>query len=150
MKTLHLIAAGALLAASPAFAATVHHDATGRLPAESAQGTVHYVSGGIGHDEAMAFRHAERKYPLSLEFAVKAKPRDEFTADVKVLIRDAKGKTVLDTTSTGPFLLARLPGGMYDIKVTQDGKTFERHISLVDRKPMHVGFVWPSARKATS
>ena len=149
MKPLHFIIAGTLLATSPVFAATAQHDAA-KLPPESVQGTVHYVTGGIGHNEAMAFRHAERRYPLALEFAVKAKPRDEFTSDVTVAIRDAKGKTVLDTTSKGPYLLAKLPDGKYDIKVTQGGKTFERHVNVAGKKPMHVGFVWPTDAGKTS
>lgn len=144
MRTLHFIAASALLVSAPVFATAMHQDATGKLPPESVQGVARYVSGGVGHDQAMAFRHAEHKYPLALEFAVKAKPRDEFTANVKVHIRDAKGKTVLDTTSSGPFLLARLPEGKYDIKATQGGKTLERHVAVLDRKPVHVGFVWTS------
>jgi len=144
MKTRHIILAGALLAAPPAFAVVAQQDAADRLPPESTQGTVHYVSGGIGRDESMAFRNAEHRYPLALEFAVKAKPRDEYTAGVKVQIRDAKGHTVLDTVSDGPFLLAQLPQGRYEIRATQAGKTLERHADVVDRKPRHVGFVWPA------
>lgn len=149
MKTLHFIVAGTMLAASPAFAATSHPGAAAKLPQESVQGTVHYVTGGVGHDEAMAFRHAERSYPLALEFAIKAKPRDEFTADVNIMIKDAKGKTVLETTSNGPFLLAKLPDGKYDVKVTQNGRSFERHVKVIDKKPRQVSFVWPM-KKGTS
>lgn len=144
MKLAKMILAGTVLATSTAFAAVAHLDAATKLPAEKVQGEVHYVSGGIGHDEALAFERAERRYPLGLEFAKKAKPRNEFTADVEVLIRDAKGKTMLDTVSDGPFLLAKLPAGRYDIKATQDGKTLERHAAVVKGKPTHVGFLWPS------
>jgi hypothetical protein len=142
MKLAHAIFVGTALATSTAFAAVAHHDAMTKLPAEMVQGQVRYVSGGIGLDEARAFRQAERQYPLTLEFANKAKPRDEFTADVRVVIRDANGNMVLDAVSSGPFLLAKLPAGRYDIKATQDGKTLERHATVVEAKPKHVGFLW--------
>ena len=139
-----LMVAGTVLARSTAFAAISPRDATTKLPAETIQGEVRYVSGGIGLDQANAFRMAERHYPLSLLFADKAKPRNEFTADVKVEIRDAKSNAVLDAVSTGPFLLAKLPAGRYDIKATQGGKTLERRVTVVEGKPTHVGFLWPS------
>ncbi len=144
MKFAKVMLAGTALATSTAFAAAAHQDATTKLPAEMVQGQVRYVTGGIGHDEALAFERAERRYPLGLEFAKKAKPHNEFTADVKVVIRDTKGKTVLDTVSSGPFLLAKLPAGRYDIKATQDAKTLERHVTLIKGKPARVGFLWPS------
>jgi hypothetical protein len=142
MKLAHLMFAGAAMAASTAIAATRHPDTWARLPAELVQGRVHYVSGGIGRDEARAFRQAERRYPLAMEFAIKAKPRDEFTAGVKVLIRDATGKTVLDAVSEGPFLLAKLPAGSYDIEATQDGRKLERHAVVAAGRSAHLGFLW--------
>jgi len=144
MKLASLMVAGAALASSTAFAAIAHQAATARLPAETIQGDVRYVSGGIGLDQASAFRKAAHRYPLSLLFADKAKPRNEFTADVKVVIRDAKSNAVLDTVSAGPFLLAKLPAGRYDIKATQGGKTLERRVTIAEGRPTHVGFLWPS------
>lgn len=145
MKVANLILVGTAIATSSAFAASAHPDVTAKLPAEMVQGEVRYVSGGIGHKEALAFRSAEHRYSLGLEFADKAKRRDEFTADVKVVIRDAKGKTVLDAVSYGPFLLARLPAGRYDIKATEGTTTIERHATVVQGKPTHVGFLWRSS-----
>ena len=146
--TLALLSAGALGAggfAGTALAAGAMRAPAAQLPAEVVQGQVRYVSGGIGHDEAMAFERAERRYPLSLEFAQRAKPRNEFTADVKVMIRDAKGKLALHTVSQGPFLLAKLLAGRYDVKATQDGRTLDRHVVVADGKHAHVGFLWPQA-----
>jgi hypothetical protein len=95
-----------LLTALPALAATV-----GTLPAEQTQGTVTYVSGGIGQDEAQAFAAAARQYPLTLEFVIKHTPRAEYTANVHITIIDAQGQRLLDTRSDSPFLLAKLPAG---------------------------------------
>lgn len=142
MKFAPTLFASAAIAASMALAAAPHPDASAHLPGELVQGQVHYVTGGIGLDEALAFRRAERRYPLAMEFADKAKPHDEFTAGVKVIVRDAKGKTVLDAVSDGPFLLAKLPAGSYDIKATQDGRTLERHAVVAAGKSARLGFLW--------
>jgi hypothetical protein len=142
MKLAHAIFIGTTLASSPAFAAVAAANAAPTLPTEMVQGQVRYVSGGIGQGEARAFRQAERHFPLALEFANAAKPRNEFAADVRVVIRDAKGDIVLDTVSGGPFLLAKLPAGRYEIEATQAGRVLERHATIVEGKPMHVGFLW--------
>lgn len=147
--TLALLSAGALCAgasAPAAYAAAAKHEPAATLPPETVMGQVRYVSGGIGHGEAIAFERARDRYPLSLEFALQAKPRDEFTADVKVSIRDASGKVALLALSQGPFLLARLPAGIYDVKATHRGKTLERHVNVAEDKHAHLNFVWPKER----
>ena len=40
---------------------------------------------------------------------------------------------------------AELPAGKYDIKATHQGRMLDRSAVLVDRKPMHVGFLWQKA-----
>ncbi len=144
--TLALLSAGTLCAgafAPAALAAAAKREAAAMLPPETVQGQVHYVSGGIGQAEAAAFERARDRYPLSLEFALQSKPHDEFTADVKVSIRDANGKVALLTRSQGPFLLARLPAGIYDVKATHRGKTLERHVNVAEDGHAHLNFVWP-------
>jgi hypothetical protein len=135
-------------AVSTASAAAMQSAAAPGLPAELVQGQVHYVTGGIGLDQANAFRRAERHYPLTLEFAIRAKPRDEFTADVMVRISNAQGQTVLETVSGGPFLLAKLPAGTYDIQATRRGKTLQRRATVTTAASTHVGFVWETAGAA--
>ena len=144
-RTLALLLPAALCAiaiAPRAFAITKGPGTDSALPAETTQGHVRYVSGGIGHDQAQAFERAQHRYPLSLEFVRKSKPHNEFTANAKVVIRDASGKIALDTVAQGPFLLAKLPSGRYDIQATLDGRTIERHASIVKGKSDHVDFRW--------
>ena len=146
--TLAMLSAGAFGTGSfapAAFAAEDMAQASAKLPPEMTQGEVRYVSGGIGRAEADAFKRAADRYPLSLEFALEAKPHDEYTADVRVAIRDAHGKTALLALSEGPFLLAKLPAGIYDVKATHQGRTLERHVSVAEGKQAHVTFVWPKA-----
>lgn len=112
------------------------------LPAVKTQGTILYVTGGVGVDEANAMRCAKSMYPLSLEFIHHAKPKDEFLADVNVSINNQAGETVLQVMSEGPYLLAKLPSGKYTIiaRIKDDSRT--RHVTVTEKKPMHVVFEW--------
>ena len=59
------------------------------------------MTGGVGLDQSMAFEKAAAKFPLELEFVVKAKPRDEFNANVNVDILDTQGTSILKAMSDG-------------------------------------------------
>lgn len=115
-----------------------------QLPAAHNQGEVTYLSGGIGLTEADAIKHVAKRYPLELEFVAKAKPKDEYLADIKVQIKDAHNKMVLSTTSDGPFLLAKMPVGKYTISADHDGKVEHRQIALAAKEHRRVVFAWRS------
>lgn len=112
------------------------------LPPQESQGAVTYRTGGIGQSEAAAMRQAEKSYPLSLEFAERAGPKNWFLANVEVTIKDQHGNTALQTFSDGPFLLARLPDGHYTVTATDNGKSETRQITVAAGKPDHLVFVW--------
>ena len=136
LKTL-AFAAAALIAASPAQSA----DASS-LPAEETQGNVRYVTGGVGEDAIAAFKQAAPKYSLELQFVQKATPRDEFLSDVKVTIRDGSGKVLLDATSKGPFLLAQLPTGKYQIDAAYEGVSKRHSAAVQSGKHARAVLVW--------
>jgi hypothetical protein len=115
------------------------------LPPVQTQGTVSYVTGGVGKDSAAAFQAASKDWPAMLEFVVKSKPRDDYLANVKVQVRDAKGHTLLEATSEGPFVLARLAPGTYDVKATFGGKTLDRKLHVQTGQHVREVFVWPAA-----
>jgi hypothetical protein len=119
---------------SPAMAAEA-------LPGEVKQGSVRYVTGGIGADAAEAFKQAAAKYPLELLFAQKAAPNDVYLADVKVMVRQS-GKVLLDTESDGPFLLAHLPSGKYEIEAVNEGVSKRQMVDVQAGKHRRVVFVW--------
>src|SRR5262249_49868904 len=141
MQRMSLVVTGlmicSLLISLPVLAAT-----PGRLPPEQTQGAVAYVSGGIGQDEAQAFEAAAAQYPLALEFAIKHTPRAEYTAYVHVVVTDTQGKRVLDTTTDGPFLLAKLPAGRYTVTAERHQQTLTRTVHVATHKPTHVMFLW--------
>jgi hypothetical protein len=114
------------------------------LPPLQHSGGVEYLSGGIGQDEARAIEGAARHWPLTLEFAVKDKRRADFAADVKVLVRDAKGHTALDATAGGPFLLAKLAPGHYSVEASLAGKTLHEKVLVKAGHPVKAAFLWPA------
>lgn len=112
------------------------------LPSEQTQGGVTYISGGIGHDEAIAFRQLEPNYPLGLEFISNGPSGAEFLADVNVTITDRQGNVMLQTVSPGPLLFARLPEGSYKVTAAAEaGAPKERNV-VIAAKHEHVVFQW--------
>ena len=73
------------------------------------------MSSGVGKEG----RKPQAGYSVRLEFAQLAGP---YLANVKVVVSDAGGKAVVDTTSEGPWLFADLKPGQYRVVATaQDG-----------------------------
>ncbi len=116
----------------------------GFLPATHSQGEVAYLSGGIGVNEANAIKQVAKAYPLELEFVLKAKPKEQYLADVKVRIKDAHGRTMLDATAGGPFLLANLPAGNYTVSADRDGKVERQRIDIGAGEHRRLVFEWAS------
>jgi hypothetical protein len=112
------------------------------LPPIKVQGVVSYVTGGIGEDEAAAFRDAARTYPLEMLFARKARPKDQFLADVRVSVRDRSGNSLLETTAEGPFLLARLPAGKYRLEAEYLGERKHQTVEIRSGAHRRAVFVW--------
>ncbi|MGE8318220.1 MAG: carboxypeptidase-like regulatory domain-containing protein [Comamonas sp.] len=117
---------------------------TGAMPAVHSHQGVRYTSGGIGLDESTAMKAAASQWPLSLEFAIQTGGRAEYASNVKVLVRNSQGATVLQATSQGPFLLAELPPGSYQIEATLGGKTLQRQATVRSGQSAHVVLEWPA------
>jgi hypothetical protein len=104
-------------------------------------GGVSYVSGGVGTDSIDRLRSLSGDFNLKLVFAMNS---GDYVSGVGVAIADAAGKTLLDTTSEGPWFLARLPAGNYQIVATFGGKAVKRQIAVGAAKLRTVDFRWPS------
>lgn len=112
------------------------------LPPVQMQGVVSYITGGIGEDEAAAVKHAAATYPLEMLFVEKARPKDEFLADVKVSVLDRSGHSLLQTTAEGPFLLAKLPAGKYKIEAEYGGEQKHQTVEVRSGRHQRAVFVW--------
>ena len=87
-------------------------------------------------------KSAAAGYPLELHFVQKATPRDEFLADVKVRITDRARNVVLDAIASGPFLLAKLPPGTYQIEADHVGVVKRQTVDIRPGKHQRSVFVW--------
>jgi len=132
-----LALAVALGVALPALGATMSNTA---LPKPSSENGVSYLSGGIGRNEARAMRAEAKHYPLSMTFT--QGKDNSFLASVPVTIKNATGKTVLDTVSEGPILLVKLPPGKYDVTAEAYGKTQRRSVTLSAKGDTPLYFHW--------
>ncbi len=136
------LAAAVMVAALGAAGPALGTDDMTSLPPPKVQGAVSFITGGIGEDEAAAFKRAAAAYPLELLFVEKARPRDEFLADVRVSVRNKSGTVLLETTAEGPYLLANLPAGKYAIEAEFRGDRKHRSVEIRSGAHQRAVFVW--------
>ncbi|WP_176054381.1 carboxypeptidase-like regulatory domain-containing protein [Paraburkholderia caribensis] len=125
-------------------ATSVAFAAPANLPPLHQQGAVAYLSGGVGSDQSAALKEVMHTYPLTLEFTGATRHGNEYLADVPVHIADMNGKTLLNATSDGPFMLASLPDGRYTVTASHDGKTQQRIVDVKSSGHVRAMFVWPT------
>jgi len=142
MKRVSTILVSIFSAVGIAVAATAMSASTSALPPEQVQGSVSYLSGGIGLDESNAIKQAASQYSLELEFVRKATPKAEYLSNIKVTIKDHAGKTVLETISNGPFLLAKLPVGQFTVTAERGGEAKQRVVSIKAQGHEREMFEW--------
>ncbi|HEX2889111.1 carboxypeptidase-like regulatory domain-containing protein [Vineibacter terrae] len=111
-------------------------------PIEQRQGSVTFITGGVGSDEAAAFRASMSRYALGLEFARAGGPHGAFLADVHVSVINNRGSTVLQTIADGPFLLADLLTGTYTIHASFNGQVKTQTVTILPDLHWHLMFVW--------
>jgi hypothetical protein len=115
------------------------------MPAEQYQGSVVFVTGGIGQREAKLFEQQMAQHPLAIELLEHAGKKEEFTADANVRITDMHGRTVLDTKAGGPFMLVDLPSGRYSIVATLKNVTLKKSsVWVAHDKLAHATFEFPA------
>lgn len=100
---------------------------------------VSYTSGGVGEMERSAMMQHAREYNLRLTFAARS---GEYLADVNVSIRDAKGRTVLDAVSDGPWFYAKLAPGKYKVVAEANGQPVTRSVSVGKGKSAAAVMFW--------
>jgi len=103
------------------------------------QGNITYISGGVGSDERDALKAASHQFNLKLVFV---RNDGAFLSKIPVRIEDAGGRQVLATTTTGPWLFARLPAGSYKAYVDGPGADYTRHFTVGSRHQTRLDFRW--------
>jgi hypothetical protein len=100
------------------------------LPEPVSRDGVLYMTGGIGDDEAKAFRALAPRYSLRMMFTAAA---GNYLSDVDVAIASASGHAILDIRTEGPFLFLMVPAGRYRI-VAHAGRTEVTRVVDVPRR----------------
>jgi hypothetical protein len=116
-------------------------------PMPVTDGSVTYLTGGIGDSEAESIRAIAKNYLLEVIFVQKFEQKEEFLAEVKVKIQDRNQNLILDITTEGPYLLANLPKGHYQIIAEYNGNVKQQWVDVGDinnKKSKHkkVVFWW--------
>lgn len=115
------------------------------LPEVHTSGEVSYVTGGIPYEQIPAFTAARGQFPLNIEVYERDGAKNAFTADVAVKLVAAKtGDVVLDTTTQGPYLWAKVPPGQYKLQATLNGKMKESRVTVGGAKPARAIVVFPA------
>jgi hypothetical protein len=105
------------------------------------QGEVSFVSGGIGSNERDALQTMRADYNLRLLFALQG--TGEYTSDVNINITDSKGNSLLETTSKGPMLFAKLKPGRYTVKAELNGRVLDKPAKVRHNHTTSLSFIWP-------
>ena len=101
--------------------------------------TIPHESAGIGDDDPLAA--IAGGYNLQLVFATQGS--GEYLADIKVLIADAKGNTLLNAESPGPIFFVKLPAGSYRISADFRGTPLRKSVTIGDHRLQNLYFYWP-------
>jgi len=141
-RKLRRATAGALtacmLAAAPLMAQA--QDQSNELILLETARAVTYVNGGVSKEEESYMRKIAKDWPLRMIFS--ERKDNEFVADVKLAIADARGAPVLLLDNAGPMTYAMLPPGKYRISATFHGITEARAVTLDGKQGRDVYFHW--------
>ena len=109
------------------------------LPQPQTQNGVAYLNGGAGDEEITAIKGAMKDYSLALLFS---RTGGEYVASVAVTIKDAKGATVFETASAGPYLLVKLPPGKYSVVASYQSQSKTQPVTVERAARAPLSFVW--------
>jgi hypothetical protein len=135
-----------LFAAAPALAGSSAKFQNSELQVKNSNG-IPYISGGFGLEEREQLRGMSNGDNLQLSFALED---GSYLGGANVLIKDAQGKTILETASEGPLFFAKLPPGKYTIDATAMGKTIEQVTQVPAKGQKHVYFAWNGSQNQAS
>lgn len=118
-------------------------------PIPTMKGEVAYVSGGICTGGVDQMKSMAKQFQLEIVLVEKSEAyeKENYIADVKVQIKDAKEKLILDVVTDGPFLLVNLPNGRYEIMAEYNEVVKTRKVKIDKNKHEKVVFLWPAEQQ---
>lgn len=103
-------------------------------------GNISYVSGGVGEESRERLAAFAAAFNLKLVLVGKS---GEYLGDVRVEIRDAAGRALLQATADGPIFMANLPPGAYELVATADGVSHRQRAKVSAGRLSTLYFRWP-------
>ncbi|MCB1823988.1 MAG: carboxypeptidase regulatory-like domain-containing protein [Candidatus Competibacteraceae bacterium] len=100
---------------------------------------IRYASGGVGESERAELNALSGQFNLRLLFAMQGS--GDYLADIKVIIVDKRGETVLSAASNGPWFYAELPPGTYTVEVSTPDQTQRQPVTIGARQSQ-LNFYW--------
>jgi len=101
------------------YAPTIDSVGSGAIPALPldimSNGTVTYVTGGIGDEEVAELKSKEKEFNVHLLITAL---KGEFISDATLKIADASGTEMLNLENAGPYVYVKLPAGNYTLEAT--------------------------------
>jgi len=104
-------------------------------------GSVPYVSGGVGTESIDRLNAIASRFNLKLVFALKS---GDYLSGVGVAITDSAGLRLLETTSKGPWFLTQLPAGNYRVVASFSGVAQTQQVAVAAATLTTADFRWGS------
>ncbi len=116
--------------------------AQANLPEIQSRSNLSCMMGGIGADETEAMRKEAKKWPLNVEFTEQQGKAYPWVSGVQLQIINQAGKVIFNETCNGPFFLAKLSPGKYQLIATYEGVAKKKSVLIEEGKPSKVSFTW--------
>ena len=98
-----------------------------------------YASGGIGLESRQALLAKQGDYNLMVTLA----RRDgHYLGGATIAIRDRTGKTVLEIEAEGPWILAKLPPGIYTVDAKVGSAARSSRVAIAAKGLKRVRLIW--------
>lgn len=123
---------------------TVRSDGGIALQSDAVQvnASVPAISGGVSLNARDNLRAQTPPHNVKMVFALNT---GNYVSDVQVQVKDSAGKVVLDDTSNGPWLYAKLPPGSYSATATYNGNAVTQRFSVGKSGVRTAHFRWPAS-----
>jgi hypothetical protein len=108
------------------------------------QGSVSYMSGGVGDDELEMMQQLASKFNLKMLFA---STKGNYLAGVHITVENKGGQVLLNTDSDGPFLYVLLPKGQCKVVALKDNQPIVKTVHLSEKGNSSLIFRWAEPEK---
>lgn len=113
--------------------------------ATQTQGAVSFISGGIADEDRAILQPLARKHNVRMAFATTS---GEYLSDIRVVMKDTKGKTVLETVSDGPCLLVDAPPGKYSVAAYRlEQRPMVKPVNVSGKRSAGLHFYWTESSR---